>query len=101
MTAVDRYLIGVRHESTREAGTMTITTSAEFGDRVRSVLAELPTDGVIDRFAANDLLLDLLDSAHSEDEQARIMRALADLPKSNLIDRSDLNALVAGLCGQN
>ena len=79
----------------------TTTTSAEFGDRVRSVLAELPTDGVIDRFAANDLLLDLLDSARSDDEQARIMQALAALPKSNLVDRSDLNALLAGLCGQN
>ena len=80
---------------------MTITTSAEFGDRVRSVLAGLPTDGVIDRFAANDLLLDLLDAAHSEDEQARIMRALADLPKSNLVDRGDLNALLAQLAGSS
>jgi hypothetical protein len=79
----------------------TTTTSAEFGDRVRSVLAGQPTDGVIDRFAANDLLLDLLDAALSEDEQARIMKALADLPKSNLVDRGDLNALLAGLCGQN
>ena len=79
----------------------TTTTSAEFGDRVRSVLAELPTDGVIDRFAANDLLLDLLDAAHSDDEQARVMQALADLPKSNLVDRADLNALLAALCGQN
>jgi hypothetical protein len=77
------------------------TTSAEFGDRVRSVLQEMPTSGVIDRFAANDLLLDLLDSALSDDEQARVMRALADLPKSNMVDRSDLNALLAGLCGQN
>jgi hypothetical protein len=81
--------------------TTTTTTSAEFGDRVRSVLAELPADGVIDRFAANDLLLDLLDAARSDDEQARVMQALADLPKSNLVDRSDLNALLAGLCGQN
>ena len=79
----------------------TITTSAEFGDRVRSVLAELPTSGVIDRFAANDLLLDLLDAAASDDEQARVLRALAVLPKSNLVDRTDLNALLAGLCGQN
>ena len=79
----------------------TTTTSAEFGDRVRSVLAELPTEGVIDRFAANDLLLDLLDEAASDTEQARVMSALADLPKSNLVDRSDLNALLAGLCGQN
>jgi hypothetical protein len=80
---------------------MTTTISAEFGDRVRSVLSELPSDGVIDRFAANDLLLDLLDSARSDAEQARVMQALADLPKSNLVDRSDLNALLAGLCGQN
>jgi len=80
---------------------MTTTTSAEFGDRVRSVLAGLPTSGVIDRFAANDVLLDLYDLATSEDEQARIMRALADLPTSNLVDRSDLNAVLAGLCNQN
>ena len=77
------------------------TTSAGFGDRVRSVLADLPDSGVIDRFAANDLLLDLLDSATSEHEQARVMQALADLPKSNLVDRTDLNSLLAGLCSQN
>jgi hypothetical protein len=80
---------------------MTTTISAEFGDRVRSVLAELPNAGVIDRFAANDLLLDLLDSARSDDEQARVLKALADLPKSNVVDRSDLNSVLAGLCGQN
>ena len=80
---------------------MTTTTSAEFGDQVRAVMSGLPTTGVIDRFAANDLLLDLLDSARSDDEQARVMRALADLPKSNLVDRSDLNNLLAGLCNQN
>jgi len=80
---------------------MTTTTSADFGDRVRSVLAGLPTSGVIDRFAANDLLLDLLDGAVSEDEHARVMSALSDLPKSNLVDRTDFNALLAGLCGQN
>jgi hypothetical protein len=79
----------------------TTTTSADFGDKVRSVLNELPTSGVIDRFAANDLLLDLLDVASSDDEQARVMHALTNLPKSNLVDRSDLNALVAGLCNQN
>lgn len=79
----------------------TTTTSADFGDRVRAVLAELPTSGVIDRFAANDILLDFLDVAASEEEHARVLRALADLPKSNLVDRSDLNALVAALCGQN
>ena len=80
---------------------MTTTISAEFGDRVRSVLSELPAEGVIDRFAANDLLLDLLDSARSDAEQSRVMQALADLPKSTLVDRSDLNALLGGLCGQN
>ena len=80
---------------------MTVTTSADFGDRVRSVLAELPTAGVIDRFAANDLLLDLLDAGASEAETARVMQALADLPKSNLVDRTDLNALLASLCNQN
>jgi hypothetical protein len=80
---------------------MTTTTSAGFGDKVRSILETQPTTGVIDRFAANDLLLDLLDVAASDDEQARVMRALADLPKSNLVDRSELNALLASLSGQN
>jgi hypothetical protein len=80
---------------------MTTTISADFGDRVRSVLSEQPTSGVIDRFAANDLLLDLLDHAGSEAETTRVMQALADLPKSNMVDRSDLNALLAGLCGVN
>ena len=80
---------------------MTTTTSAGFGDKVRSVLQTQPTEGVIDRFAANDLLLDLLDSARSDDEQARVLKALADLPKSNVVDRSDLNSVLAGLCGQN
>jgi hypothetical protein len=79
----------------------TSTTTSGFGDRVRSVLSEMPTAGVIDRFAANDLLLDLLDHAASEAETARVMQALANLPKSNLVDRSDLNALLAGLCNQN
>lgn len=81
---------------------MTTTgTSADFGDRVRSVLETQPTAGVIDRFAANDLLLDLLDEARSDDEQARVMKALAALPKSNMVDRADLNAVLAGLCHQN
>jgi hypothetical protein len=79
----------------------TTTTSAEFGDRVRAVLAALPMSGVVDRFAANDVLLDLLDVAGSEEEQARVMRALGDLPTSNVVDRAELNALLAGLCGQN
>jgi len=77
------------------------TSTADFDDRVRSVLETQPTGGVIDRFAANDLLLDLLDEARSDDEQARVMKALADLPRSNTVDRADLNALLAGLCHQN
>jgi hypothetical protein len=77
------------------------TITSEFGDQVRAVLAEMPTSGVIDRFAANDLLLDLLDAARSDAEQARVMQALADLPKSNTVDRSDLNAMLAALAGQN
>jgi hypothetical protein len=77
------------------------TISAEFGDRVRSVLATSPTSGVIDRFAANDLLLDLLDAAASDHEQGRVMTALAALPKSDLVDRAELNALLSGLCRQN
>ena len=80
---------------------MSTSGSAEFGDRVRLVLSEMPDSGVIDRFAANALLLDLLDVAGSEEEQARVMRALADLPTSKLVDRAVLNALIAGLCGQN
>jgi hypothetical protein len=79
----------------------TTTTSSEFGDQVRAVLAELPTSGVIDRFAANDLLLDLLYAARSDAEQARVMQALADLPKSNLVDRGDLNALLTDLAGSS
>jgi hypothetical protein len=84
-----------------EEPTMTTTTSSEFGDQVRAVLAELPTSGVIDRFAANDLLLDLLDAARSDAEQARVMQALAELPQSNLVDRSDLNALLVDLAGSS
>ena len=79
----------------------TTSGSAEFGERVRSVLSDMPTSGVIDRFAANDLLLDLLDAARSDAEQARVMQALADLPKSNLVDRGDLNALLADLAGSS
>jgi hypothetical protein len=47
------------------------------------------------------VLLDLLDVAGSDHEQARVMRALADLPTSNLVDRSDLKALLVELCDQN
>jgi len=77
---------------------MTTTTSASFSDRVRALLAELPESGVIDRFAANDLLLDLLDAAGSSEEEAAVMGALAALPKSTLVERSTLNGLLAALC---
>ncbi len=78
---------------------MSTTTSANpsFGDRVRATLDSLPTSGVIDRFAANDLLLDLLDAAGPA-EEARVLTALASLPKSGLIDRFDLNSILLELC---
>jgi hypothetical protein len=78
---------------------MSTTTSAHpsFGDRVRATLESLPTDGVIDRFAANDVLLDLLDTAGPA-EEARVLAALASLPKSGLIDRFALNAVLLELC---
>jgi hypothetical protein len=78
---------------------MSTTTSANpsFSDRVRATLESLPPSGVIDRFAANDLLLDLLDAAGPA-EEARVLAALASLPKSGLIDRYDLNAVLLELC---
>lgn len=76
----------------------TASAEASFSDRVRAVLAELPTSGVIDRFAANDVLLDLLDAAADPAEQARVMAALAALPKSGLIDRFALNNILLDLC---
>ena len=78
---------------------MNTTTSAHpsFGDRVRATLETLPTSGVIDRFAANDLLLDLLDAAGPA-EEARVLAALATLPKSGLIDRYHLNTILLELC---
>ena len=56
---------------------MSTTTSASpsFSERVRATLADLPSDGVIDRFAANDVLLDLLDAAGPE-EEPRVLAAL-------------------------
>lgn len=76
---------------------MSATTSASFEERVRSVLSGLPEQGLIDRYAANDVLLDLLGAAGSDDEEARVLSALASLPKSNLIDRSYLAGLLVGL----
>jgi hypothetical protein len=78
---------------------MSATTSAHpsFGDRVRDTMESLPTSTVIDRFAANDVLLDLLEAAGPA-EEARVLAALASLPKSGLIDRSALNTILLELC---
>ena len=76
---------------------MATTTEASFSDRVQAVLADFGTAGVMDRYAANDVLLDLLEVAATDDEQARVLGALAQLPKSSLVDRSQLAALLAGL----
>jgi len=79
---------------------MSTTTSAgtSFNERVQSVIAGMETTGVIDRFAANDMLLDLLAVAATDDEQGRVMAALVDLPKSTLVDRGELAGLLGRLC---
>ena len=77
---------------------MATTTEANFSDRVQAVLADFgTTTGVMDRYAANDVLLDLLEAARTDDEQAKVLSALAELPKSSLVDRATLAALLAGL----
>jgi hypothetical protein len=80
---------------------MQTTSSTGFSDRVQAVIAGLNTQGLIDRFAANDVLLDLLDAAATDDESGRVLDALGSLPKSSLVDRSMLAGLLAGLCSQN
>jgi hypothetical protein len=80
-----------------EGTTMATTTETNFSDRVQAVLADFGTTGVMDRYAANDVLLDLLEVAVSDEEQAKVLDALAQLPKSSLVDRSMLAALLAGL----
>ena len=80
---------------------MSTTTSSAgtgFDDRVRSVIATMEKTGLIDRFAANDVLLDLLDAAKTDEQEARVLGALAQLPKSNLVDRGLLASLLGGLC---
>jgi hypothetical protein len=76
---------------------MHTTSSTGFDDRVRAVMACMDTTGLIDRFAANDVLLDLLDAAGTGEESARVLGALAALPKSELVDRSMLAGLLANL----
>ena len=80
---------------------MATTTEANFSDRVQAVLADFGTTGVMDRYAANDVLLDLLEAAVSDEEQAKVLGALAQLPKSSLVDRSMLASLLAGLSSSN
>lgn len=75
----------------------TIEDTTGFSQRVRTVLAEFTTGGVMDRFAANDVLLDLLEAAEDEDDQARVLAALSQLPKSSLVDRGLVASLLAGL----
>lgn len=77
---------------------MSTTTSTDFCNRVRAVIVTMDGAGLIDRYAANDVLLDLLDAAGSDDESDRVLGALAALPKSNLVDRRELTALLTGLC---
>jgi hypothetical protein len=72
-------------------------STVAFAERVQAVIEEMGT-GVMDRFAANDVLLDLLDSAGTDEESARVMKALSELPKSSLVDRSDLAGLLARIC---
>lgn len=76
----------------------TASAEASFSDRVQALLAEMPANGVIDRFAANDLLLDLLEAASGTGDETRVLAALAALPKSGLIDRFALSSILRGLC---
>lgn len=76
---------------------MHTTSLTGFDDRVRAVMAGMDTTGLIDRFAANNVLLDLLDAAGTDEESARVLGALAALPKSKLVDRSMLAGLLANL----
>jgi hypothetical protein len=72
-------------------------STVAFAERVQAVIEEMGT-GVMDRFAANDVLLDLLGSARTEEESARVLKALSELPKSNMVDRSDVAGLLARIC---
>ncbi len=76
---------------------MSATTSASFEERVQSVLSGLAPQGLIDRYAANDVLLDLLGAAGTDEQEALVLSALAALPKSNLIDRAYLAGVLADL----
>lgn len=78
-----------------------MSSTTAFAERVKAVIDGMDTSGLIDRFAANDILLDLLDQAGTDEESDKVMKALADLPKSSLVDREMLARLLSGLCGQN
>lgn len=75
----------------------TIEDTTSFAQRVQTVRAGFTASGVMDRFAANDVLLDLLEAAEGEDDQARVLAALSQLPKSSLVDRALLASLLADL----
>ncbi|MGH8997777.1 MAG: hypothetical protein ACRDY7_00095 [Acidimicrobiia bacterium] len=80
---------------------MSATTStefSEFSERVQALIAGMDGSGLIDRYAANDVLLDLLEAAGTGAESERVLGALAALPKSSLVDRAILAGLLAGLC---
>jgi hypothetical protein len=80
--------------------TMTNTTAEPtFGDRVKAALANLPDGNLVDRFRANDVLLDLMSAATDADEAARVLAALASLPRSDLLERAALRSLLVDLAG--
>jgi hypothetical protein len=57
----------------------------------------LPETTLVDRFRANDLLLDLMGSTDDPDEAARVLAALAALPRSGLLERAAVRSLLADL----
>ena len=73
------------------------TAEPTFEDRVQAALAELPESTLVDRFRANDVLLDLMATTTDADEAARVLAALASLPRSDLLERAALRSLLADL----
>jgi hypothetical protein len=77
------------------------TADPTFEDRVQAALAGLPETTLVDRFRANDLLLDLMGSTDDPDEAARVLAALAALPRSGLLERAAVRSLLADLVRPN
>jgi hypothetical protein len=73
------------------------TAEPTFNDRVHAALASLPDGTLVDRFRANDLLLDLMGATSDPDEGARVLAALASLPRSNLLERAAVRSLLVDL----